>query len=138
MAIMYVCGPCYEHEPERCGYVDRNELRVLPTGEWVCGGCYSSWEDWLTDDDGERQQLPLWGELPPPPDILGERDRLLAALKTAVDVAGEAQREWDRAPAGMRAGKILIALSGGCPGYRPDTDEIHTTLKSVLPMGEGR
>lgn len=51
------------------------------------------------------------------------------ALERAIKIAGEAQREWDEAPAGMRAGKILMALAGYAPGYRSDIDEIHTALK---------
>lgn len=49
----------------------------------------------------------------------------LAALQSAIAVADEARREWDAAPNGMRAGKILIALAGGCRGYRADIDKIH-------------
>jgi hypothetical protein len=58
------------------------------------------------------------------------------ALERAIKIAGEAQREWDAAPEGMRAGKILMALSGHAPGYRSDVDEIHDALaaaKRALP-----
>lgn len=51
------------------------------------------------------------------------------ALRRAIKIADEAREEWDKAPAGMRAGKILIALSGHVPGYRADIDEIHDTLR---------
>lgn len=53
---------------------------------------------------------------------------LQAALAHAIKVAEEAREEWDEAPSGMRAGKILIALAGGCPGYRRDIDDIHEAL----------
>jgi hypothetical protein len=53
---------------------------------------------------------------------------LLAALKEAVRIAELARLEWDGAPNGMRAGKLLIALAGGCPGYRPDIDAIHAAI----------
>lgn len=56
---------------------------------------------------------------------------LLTALKTAVKVAGEAADEWDKAPEGMKAGKLLIALSGGLPGYRRDIDAIHAALAKM-------
>lgn len=59
---------------------------------------------------------------------------LLEALKSAVRIAEEARREWDATPAGMRAGKILIALSGGCKGYRRDIDAIH----AAIAKAEGR
>ncbi len=50
------------------------------------------------------------------------------ALAEAVRIADEAQDEWDKAPSGMRAGKILIALAGHGKGYRADTDAIHSVL----------
>jgi hypothetical protein len=58
-------------------------------------------------------------------------DDLLNALKSAISVADEARDEWDRAPAGMRAGKLLIALSGHLPGYRGDIDAIHAAIKKA-------
>ncbi len=60
--------------------------------------------------------------------LLVQRDELLAALKSAVKVAGDAATEWDNAPEGMRAGKIIIALAGELKGYRSDTDAIHRTI----------
>lgn len=54
------------------------------------------------------------------------------ALERAIMIAGEARREWDEAPSGMRAGKLLIALSGELPGYRADIDEIHTALAAAI------
>jgi hypothetical protein len=61
-------------------------------------------------------------------------DAVLALLNSAVKIAAEAQDEWDKAPSGMRAGKILIALAGGCPGYRADIDAIH----AAIAKAEGR
>jgi hypothetical protein len=58
---------------------------------------------------------------------------LLAALKTAIRIADEARDEWDKAPSGMRAGKLLIALSGHLKGYRPDIDSIHAALAAADP-----
>jgi hypothetical protein len=55
-------------------------------------------------------------------------EKLREALERAVKVAGEARDEWDRAPAGMKAGKLLIALSGNLSGYRRDIDAIHAAL----------
>lgn len=54
---------------------------------------------------------------------------LEAALASAVKLAGEAAEEWDNAPSGMRAGKILLALAGHRPGYRVDADAIQAVLK---------
>jgi hypothetical protein len=59
---------------------------------------------------------------------------LLEALKAAVMIAEEAHREWDAAPDGMRAGKIIIALAGGRKGYRQDIDAIH----AAVAKAEGR
>jgi hypothetical protein len=53
---------------------------------------------------------------------------LREALQAAIKIADEAREEWDKAPAGMRAGKLLIALSGHLKGYRPDIDAIHAAL----------
>lgn len=53
------------------------------------------------------------------------------ALKHAVRIAGEAQKEWDAAPDGMKAGKLLIALAGGIPGYKYHTDLIHELIKRL-------
>lgn len=53
---------------------------------------------------------------------------VLAALKSAVTIAEEAREAWDAAPNEVRAGKLLIALAGDCPGYRADIDAIHATI----------
>lgn len=60
--------------------------------------------------------------------LAAERDDLSGALAMAVKVADEAQAEWDAAPEGMRAGKLIIALSGRAPRYRAEIDKIHATL----------
>jgi hypothetical protein len=49
-------------------------------------------------------------------------------LRAAIKIADEAAEEWDKAPQGMRAGKILLALAGHRKGYRPDIDAIHALL----------
>ncbi|HSM79196.1 MAG TPA: hypothetical protein VLT57_16270 [Bryobacteraceae bacterium] len=61
---------------------------------------------------------------------------LLAALKSAVKIADEAADEWDNAPDGMRAGKLLVALAGHRKGYRADIDAIHEAISaaSALPI----
>jgi len=57
---------------------------------------------------------------------------LLAALQSAIKIVEEARREWDAAPNGMRAGKLLIALAGGCRGYRADIDAIHDVIDKAI------
>lgn len=56
---------------------------------------------------------------------------LLKALETAIRVADEARIEWDRAPNGMKAGKLLIALSDPSLTYRADITEMHAALASA-------
>lgn len=86
--------------------------------------------------DGGRQFIGGWSEDSQRPrateyiraDIA--RD-LVEALRKAIQTADEAREEWDKAPSGMRAGKILIALAGDCPGYRADIDAIHAALRNA-------
>lgn len=56
---------------------------------------------------------------------------LADALRSAIKIAEQAEIEWDAAPSGMRAGKILLALCGRVPGYRADTDAIHDVLQRL-------
>jgi hypothetical protein len=62
-------------------------------------------------------------------------EELEFGLAAAVQIAGEAAEEWDKAPEGMRAGKILLALAGHRPRYRPDTDAIHAALAARKSLG---
>jgi hypothetical protein len=58
---------------------------------------------------------------------------LLAALKSARDIAREALREhetWDEESV-ARVGKLLAALAGELPGYRADADAIHAAVKKA-------
>lgn len=60
--------------------------------------------------------------------LRAENERFRAALQSAVDFADEAWAKWD-ADEDVRVGKMLIALAGGLPKYRPETDAIHETLR---------
>lgn len=55
---------------------------------------------------------------------------LVEALRAAIRVAEEAREEWDKAPSGMKAGKLLIALSEPSLKYRADITAIHAALSS--------
>lgn len=57
-----------------------------------------------------------------------EVERLKSGLLRAFAIADEAAREWDAAPEGMRAGKIILALAGHIPGYRADIDSVHQMI----------
>jgi len=63
--------------------------------------------------------------------LSGLVERLEKALSMAIRVADEARIEWDTAPNGMRAGKLLIALSDARVKYRADITEIHATLAAA-------
>lgn len=61
-------------------------------------------------------------------------DELVDALKAVVAIANETWGEWDR-DNDSRVGKLLIALSGKAPGYRPEIDAIHAVLaKAASPI----
>lgn len=64
-----------------------------------------------------------------PPVEWGAELTPLQALRQATAIANEAQDEWDADNHG-RVGKILLALAGFLPKYRPDTDAIHATLQA--------
>jgi len=65
-AIMYVCDQCADNAPEACGHYDRAELRVVPTGEWLCEGCFDEWPFDLKDDEFR----PSWSDFQPPPEYV--------------------------------------------------------------------
>lgn len=70
--IMYACDNCFQHNSEACAYVDPAEVRVMPSGEWLCNDCY----DEITPEDSAH-----WSSLLPP-----------AAYVVAGDV-GQSQQE---------------------------------------------
>lgn len=57
------------------------------------------------------------------------------ALENAISIANEAYNEWDR-DNDMRVGKILIALAGRMPKYRPDIDQIHAAMALAKEGGQ--
>lgn len=60
---------------------------------------------------------------------------LVNALETAIRIANEARREWDQAPSGMKAGKLLIALSDPTLKYRDDITAMHAALAAAQTGG---
>lgn len=38
--IMVICSHCSTHSPEQCGHFTSDDLRVAPSGEWLCFDCY--------------------------------------------------------------------------------------------------
>lgn len=55
----------------------------------------------------------------------------IRALDIAIKVAEQAREEWDKAPATMKAGKLLIALIDPSLHYRDDITEMHN-IRALL------
>lgn len=85
--IMYVCDPCSENDPESCGHSHRDELRVAPSGEWMCDNCYEY------ADHEENEPIP-WSDLPLPPEYKAVEEN---AEKRIVEKNAEIDRlkEWN-------------------------------------------
>jgi hypothetical protein len=83
---------------------------------------------WATDANADYMRHPSWG-----PHAYVRADlveQMAAALRDAIRVADEAREEWDKAPSGMKAGKLLIALSDPSLKYRADITAIHAALQA--------
>jgi hypothetical protein len=101
---------------------------------------FTDWDRW---DDGPDHQPRFWHVDYEDGHITVERItvpytidiELATALRSALAIAREAREEWDKAPSGMRAGKLLIALGEGLKGYRPETDAIHAVLAKATERG---
>lgn len=57
-------------------------------------------------------------------------DELVAALRTMVKVADEAQDHWD-ADRDSKVGKYLSAMAGHLKGYRADLTAVHAVLQKA-------
>lgn len=55
----------------------------------------------------------------------------MRAIDLAIKIAEEAREEWDKAPSGMKAGKLLIALIDPSLRYRDDITEMHN-IRALL------
>ena len=86
--ILYLCEFCMDNCPEGSCW-ERKDLRVLPTGVWVCDGCFhdGNCRDLGLPDD-EDDVKPKWASLPLPPEYLpvNAHAYLIAALKAIVDI----------------------------------------------------
>lgn len=70
--------------------------------------------------------------------LAAEMAGVRAALETAVRVADEALQEWDKAPEGMRPGKLLLALCTRRLHYRDDITAMHAARSALQPAPEGK
>src|ERR1700677_2713311 len=68
--IMYVCSECADNNPEGCGHYDRNDLRAMPDGRWLCesaalalgNGAVEAWQPIETaPKDGTRMLVTVLG-----------------------------------------------------------------------------
>jgi len=75
--IMYVRSTCADESPETCGHFDRNELRVISDGRWLCEICY--------DARDKSEPSVDWANLLPPPEF--------SAAPTSPRAEGEWQSE---------------------------------------------
>lgn len=64
--IMYVCSQCADNYPEGCGHFDRNDLRLMPDGRWLCEGCFDD-TDQVDRGNKDEDQYVSWADMPVPP-----------------------------------------------------------------------
>lgn len=63
--IMYVCSECADGCPEACGHYDRNDLRVMPSGVWLCESCFDE-TDQIDRGGSDDDEYKGWNDFPPP------------------------------------------------------------------------
>lgn len=72
--VMFCCESCADNYPEGCGYFDRDDLRVMPNGAWLCDGCFTDCDAYdygFRDlDEDEEIAKPDWLDLPVPPALV--------------------------------------------------------------------
>lgn len=88
-SIMYACEYCLHHSPESSGRFTPEELRVLPSGLWICDDCYES-------DDSIPDDCPDWGDLLPPPNYVRDNQQLRDSLREALAFCDGAQHPTDQ------------------------------------------
>lgn len=64
--IMYVCSDCADNYPEGCGHFDRNDLRAMPDGKWLCEGCFDELTPAERGADPDADEWKGWCDFPPP------------------------------------------------------------------------
>lgn len=95
--VMFCCESCADNYPEGCGYFNRDDLRVMPNGVWLCDGCFTDCDAYdygfrERDEDGELVK-PDWADLPAPPALvradlvepLVEALRIIAGRQQCID-----------------------------------------------------
>ncbi len=109
--VMFCCESCADNYPEGCGYFDRDDLRVMPNGKWLCDGCFTDCDAYdygFRDlDEDEEMAKPDWRDLPVPPALVPADlvEPLVEALRSAQRII---ERDF---PNGQLAMDIHAALS---------------------------
>ena len=65
--IMYVCSDCADGYPEGCGHYDRNDLRALPDGRWLCETCFDETTQ-IERGNNDEDEYKAWRDFPQPPE----------------------------------------------------------------------
>lgn len=102
--MMYVCDSCFENASEACGHVDRDNLRVLPDGDWACEVCFydmSPSDMGYDSDDGVK---PAWRDLPLPPSEAEKHAKLVSDM---IDMSPWSAKPMARGALGIAASAIL-------------------------------
>lgn len=66
---MYVCSDCADGCPEECGHYDRDELRLLPDGRWLCDSCFDDTTQ-LERGNADEDEYLHWGDFLAPPEYV--------------------------------------------------------------------
>ena len=74
--IMYCCTLCADANPEMCGYFTRDNLRVMPDGEWLCESCFDETDQAERGNDNE-DEIRVWSDFLQPPEY-APCDRIMA------------------------------------------------------------
>jgi hypothetical protein len=65
--IMYVCTECADGYPEGCGHYDRNDLRLMPDGKWLCEACFDDTDQADRGNTTDEGEFMSWSDLLAPP-----------------------------------------------------------------------
>ena len=116
--IMYICSECADGYPEGCGHYDRNDLRLMPDGRWLCEVCFDDTSHDERTTDPEADEFKNWSDMPAPPEY--------GPISTG---AGATPPERSAAQADVRAGTIDVTEI---------SDQAMRHLLTATNVGQGR
>lgn len=85
MGIEYVCNFC--DPPYGCK--DREELRIMPSGDWICAECYEDAPMWTFSPkppDQDDPQYPRWDSFPEVPEYVPKTNTVTKYCHVCGDV----------------------------------------------------